>query len=173
LPSLDRSAKCTGEVEREEESVEREGLCTSKKKTHETKVALLPEVTDRGGRLSTGLEEVDCEDIDAPLSRLVDVLEYSNEEGGLRSRELLPGVVGRLAERKEGDGAVSTEVWLRSSLREYFGKEGSEEDLLSSSWADPRVDARVGRKGRSRPLRTEGEGSEDGSSAAGESRRGE
>jgi hypothetical protein len=47
----------------------------------------------------------------------------------LRSREELPGVVGRLEERKGGDGAMNVEEWFRSSLREYFGNEGSEYDL--------------------------------------------
>jgi len=90
--------------------------------THETKVALLVEVTDGGGRDSTGLEEVEWESAEAPLSRLEDVPKCSYEEGRVRSWELLPGVFGRLAERKAGDGAE----WFRSSLRECFGKEESE-----------------------------------------------
>jgi len=55
------------------------------KNTHETKVALLVEVTDAGGRVSTGLEEVEWEDADAPLSRLEDVPKCSYEEGRVRS----------------------------------------------------------------------------------------
>jgi hypothetical protein len=87
----------------------------------------------------------------------------------VRSWELLPGVFGRLAERKVEDGAE----WFRSSLRECFGREEAEEKLRSSSLVDPSVDARVGRGGRSGPLRMEEEGREDGSSAVGESRRGD
>jgi len=52
-----------------------------RERTHETKVALLAEVTDWGGRLSVGLEEVEREDADAPLRRLVDVSVFSDEEG--------------------------------------------------------------------------------------------
>ena len=73
------------------------------KKTHETRVALLAEVTDVGGR-SAGLEEVEWEDPEAMLSRLEDVLRCSDvRKGWLRSWELLPGVFGRLAERRVED----------------------------------------------------------------------
>ena len=44
----------------------------------------------------------------------------------MRSRELLPGVFGRLVEKNGGDGEVNVEEWFKSSLREYFGNEGSE-----------------------------------------------
>ncbi len=40
------------------------------KKTHETREALLVEVTDGGGRVSTGLEEVEWEEPEAALCRL-------------------------------------------------------------------------------------------------------
>jgi len=40
----------------------------------------------------------------------------------LRSWALLPGVFGRLAERKVEDGTE----WFRSSLRECFGREEAE-----------------------------------------------
>jgi hypothetical protein len=96
------------------------------KRTHETKVALLAEVTDGGGRFSTRPEEVEWEEPEAPLSRLEDVPKCSDEEGWLRSRELLPGVSGRLVEKNGGDGEVNVEEWFKSSLREYFGNEGSE-----------------------------------------------
>jgi hypothetical protein len=80
-------------------------------------------VTDGGGRFSAGLEEVEWEDPEAMLSRLEDVLGCSDVKGGwLRSWELLPGVFGRLAERKVEDGAE----WFRSSLRECFGREEAE-----------------------------------------------
>jgi hypothetical protein len=79
----------------------------SKIATHETKVALLVEVIDGGGGFSVGLEEDELEDAEAPLSRLVEVTEGSEEDGWVRSRELLPGVLERLAERKAGDGAAN------------------------------------------------------------------
>lgn len=59
----------------------RKSIYWGKEKTHETKVALLADVTDGGGRLSTGLEEVECEDPEAPLSRLADIPKCSDEEG--------------------------------------------------------------------------------------------
>jgi hypothetical protein len=92
--------------------VDREGAsrCVGVKiATHETKVALLVEVIEGGGRFSVGLEVDDIEDADAPLSRLADVPEWSDEDGCVRSRELLPGVLERLAERKAGDGAENVE----------------------------------------------------------------
>ena len=89
------------------------------KKTHETRVALLTEVTDGGGRFSTGLEAVEWEDPEATLSRLEDVFRRSS---WLRSWELLPGVFGRLAERRVDDRIE----WFRSSLRECFGREEAE-----------------------------------------------
>ena len=80
-------------------------------------------MTDGGGRPSTGLEEVEWEDPEAALSRLEDVLRCSNvEDGWLRSWELLPGVFGRLVERRVEDGAE----WFKSSLRECFGREEAE-----------------------------------------------
>lgn len=99
-----RTAKSTeggkrGQGNREKVSI-REG-----KKTHETRVALLTELTDGGGRFSAGLEEVEWEDPEAMLSRLDEVPRCSDvEEGWLRSWELLPGVFGRLAERRVEDG---------------------------------------------------------------------
>jgi hypothetical protein len=54
------------------------------------------------------------------LSRLEDVPRCSEvKESWLRSWELLPGVFGRLVERRVEDGVE----WFRSSLRECFGKE--------------------------------------------------
>jgi hypothetical protein len=101
----------------------RKSVYGREEKTHETRVALLAEVTDGGGRLSTGLEEFEWEDPEAALSRLEDVLRCSNvEEGWLRSWELLPGVFGRLAERRVEDGVE----WFKSSLRECFGREETE-----------------------------------------------
>jgi hypothetical protein len=114
VASLERIARRT-EEDGGGKGVERKSVY--RENTHETKVALLVEVTDGGGRLSTGLEEV--EDAEAPLSRLEYVRKYS--DGRVRSWELLPGVFGRLAERKAGDGAE----WFRSSLRECFDKEES------------------------------------------------
>jgi hypothetical protein len=69
------------EVEGGDRGAGRKSVYRREEKTHETKVALLVEVTDGGGRLSTGLEEAEWEDPDAPLSRLADVPKYSDEEG--------------------------------------------------------------------------------------------
>jgi hypothetical protein len=110
------------EVERGRKGVGKKSVYGREEKTHETRVALLAEVTDGGGR-SAGLEEVEWEDPEATLSRLEDVLRCSDvKEGWLRSWELLPGVFGRLAERRVEDGVE----WFRSSLRECFGKEEAE-----------------------------------------------
>ena len=46
--------------------------------THETRVALLEEKTEGARRLSARFK-VDCEDLDAPLNRLADLPECSDE----------------------------------------------------------------------------------------------
>ena len=92
-------------MERGGKGAGRKSVNGRKEKTHETRVALLAEVTDRGGRLSAGLEVVECEDPEAALNRLEDIFRCSNvEEAWLRSWELLPGVFGRLAERRVEEG---------------------------------------------------------------------
>ena len=50
-------------------------------KTHETNVAQLRDVIDAGGRLSAGLDDVEWEDAEVPLSRLADVFKWWEEEG--------------------------------------------------------------------------------------------
>jgi hypothetical protein len=77
VTSLDRTTKGT-EVD---DGVGRRTVNRKEYKTHETKVALLPEVTDAGGRLSTGLEDVEWEDAEVPLRRLADIFKWSDEEG--------------------------------------------------------------------------------------------
>jgi hypothetical protein len=39
-------------------------------------------------------------------------------------------VLGRLEEAKAGDGEAKVEEWFKSSLRECFGKEESDWDLM-------------------------------------------
>ena len=61
---------------------------------------------------------------------------------------------------------------FRPSLKECFDKKDSEQELRSDSLADPSMGVRVGKKNLTTPLRKEG-GREDGSSGAGECRRGD
>jgi hypothetical protein len=75
---------------------------------NETKVALLEVKMDGAGRLS----------------------KCSDDEYWVRSWEPLPGVLGRLEEAKAGDGETKVEEWFKSSLRECFGKEVSDWDLM-------------------------------------------
>ena len=75
---------------------------------------------------------------------------------GVRAeREVLLGVVGRLAARKDGaerkGGAASNlvGVWLRSSLRACGASCFGARVCLGRSWVEPSVEALVGKCGRS------------------------